>query len=90
MSMTGELERQNGEQRSEINSIKSDAAHRINLLEDRQKARMAEMRDGGILSRIRQLLGAQTWKEPIRSWYNDRIDGIPTTDKVHHGSPSPG
>ena len=51
---------------------------------------MAEMRDGGILSRIRQLLGAQTWKEPIRSWYNDRIDGIPTTDKVHHGSPSPG
>ncbi|XP_052795840.1 protein FAM81A-like isoform X2 [Mya arenaria] len=45
MSMTSELERQNGEQRSEMNHMKSDTAHRITMLEDRQKARMAEIHE---------------------------------------------
>jgi len=41
--MTGELERQNGEQRGEITHLKSELTHRINMQEDRQKAIVAEL-----------------------------------------------
>ncbi|XP_045215943.1 protein FAM81A-like [Mercenaria mercenaria] len=45
ISMTGELERQHTAQRSELTHLRSDALHRINMLEDKQRANMAEFRD---------------------------------------------
>lgn len=44
MAMTGELERQSTEQRSELTHLRSDALHRLSMLEDKQRANMAEMR----------------------------------------------
>jgi hypothetical protein len=43
--MTGELERQTTAQRSELTHLRSDALHRINMLEDKQRVNMAEFRD---------------------------------------------
>lgn len=45
ISMTGELERQNSAQRSELSHLRTDALHRINMLEDKQRANMAEFKD---------------------------------------------
>ena len=43
--MTGELERQNTAQRSELTHFRNDTLHKINMLEDKQKVNMAEFRD---------------------------------------------
>lgn len=45
MSMTGELERQTGEQRSELNHFRTDALHRLNTIEDKNQANMLQVRD---------------------------------------------
>ena len=45
MSFTGELERQAGEQRSELSHFRSDTTNRLNNLEDRSKANFMELRD---------------------------------------------
>ncbi|KAL4227872.1 hypothetical protein ACF0H5_013310 [Mactra antiquata] len=45
ISMTSELERQNSEQRSELNRLRGDTNHRLDMMEDRQKANMLELKD---------------------------------------------
>ncbi|XP_052277663.1 protein FAM81A-like [Dreissena polymorpha] len=45
MSITAELERQHGVQRSEVGSLHKETLHRIQMLEDRQQHNMAEWRE---------------------------------------------
>ena len=44
MSMTGELERQNGDQRGEINLLRKDLLNRINQVEDKQSILLVEFK----------------------------------------------
>ena len=43
--MTGELERQTGEQRSELNHFRTDALHRLSSIENKNQANMLQVRD---------------------------------------------
>lgn len=45
ISMTSELERQNNTQRSELSHLRSDTLHKIGMLEDKQRANMAEFKE---------------------------------------------
>lgn len=45
IAMTGNLERQAGDQRGELRQMRSDMLHRMSMLEDRQKGHMAEWRE---------------------------------------------
>ena len=45
MSFTSELERQAGEQRSDLSHFRSDTNNRLNNIDDRSKANMMELRD---------------------------------------------
>lgn len=45
LAMTGELERQSTVQHSELTHLRSDTLHRLSMLEDKQKANLAEFRE---------------------------------------------
>lgn len=45
MSITGELERQSAEQRSELSHLRSEAFHKLNMLEDKQQSNAIEFQD---------------------------------------------
>lgn len=45
IAMTSELERQNGEQRGELNHLKSEMKHRLGMLEDQQRKHMLEYQE---------------------------------------------